>query len=196
MNRHTIRVVSAASAGVALISFGFVGAGAEGAAAARLAGGVTSFSSSGMLSSVAATSASNAWAVGDLGNGKTLIVRWNGTAWKQVSSPSPASGSTLSGVAVTSAANAWAVGDINSAAKALIVRWNGTAWNQVSNSIPTGSLLSGVAATSASNAWAVGIFGPNTLIVRWNGTAWKQVPSPSPEGNASLNAVAATSASS
>jgi hypothetical protein len=35
-------------------------------------------------SSVAATSASNAWAVGYT-NGKTLIERWNGTAWKRVS---------------------------------------------------------------------------------------------------------------
>ena len=42
---------------------------------------------SSFLSSVAATSASNAWAVGSTSNGhhasfQTLILRWNGTAWK------------------------------------------------------------------------------------------------------------------
>ena len=47
---------------------------------------------------MAATSASNAWAVGGYGSilaSKTLIVHWNGTAWKQVPSPTPAGGVTL-----------------------------------------------------------------------------------------------------
>jgi len=35
-----------------------------------------------VLSGVAAVSASSAWAVGNVGAGKTLIERWNGTAWK------------------------------------------------------------------------------------------------------------------
>jgi hypothetical protein len=33
------------------------------------------------LSGVAATSATNAWAVGGADAGKTLILHWNGTAW-------------------------------------------------------------------------------------------------------------------
>jgi glucose/arabinose dehydrogenase len=36
------------------------------------------------LSGVAATSATNAWAVGRTGSGETLIERWRGTAWKRV----------------------------------------------------------------------------------------------------------------
>jgi uncharacterized RDD family membrane protein YckC len=56
------------------------------AALARPAGPAASFSINGLLSAVAATSAANAWAVGYSGgrNGvtKTLILRWNGTAWK------------------------------------------------------------------------------------------------------------------
>jgi hypothetical protein len=63
---------------------------------------------------VAATSASNAWAVGSVGStDKTLIVRWNGHAWKQVASPSPGSGSSLTGAASTSASNVWAVGNFS-----------------------------------------------------------------------------------
>jgi hypothetical protein len=56
----------------------------------------------------------------------TVILRWNGTAWKQVPSPSPAPSAGLSGVAATSASNAWAVG--NTGSTTLILRWNGTAW--------------------------------------------------------------------
>jgi hypothetical protein len=37
---------------------------------------------SGGFSAVAATSTSNAWAVGTTGTGQTLIEHWNGTAWK------------------------------------------------------------------------------------------------------------------
>jgi len=79
---------------------------------------------------VAATSASNAWAVGNTSSG-TLIVRWNGTAWKRVPSPGRA-GSLLYGVAATSARNAWAVGDTSKinhgSSETLILRWNGTSW--------------------------------------------------------------------
>jgi hypothetical protein len=47
---------------------------------------------SGLLYGVAATSALNAWAVGDTRNGpghKTLILRWNCRSWKQVPGPAP-----------------------------------------------------------------------------------------------------------
>jgi len=43
--------------------------------------------------------------------GQALIVRWNGSSWRKVASPSPGpSGNVLSGVAATSASDAWAVG--------------------------------------------------------------------------------------
>ena len=63
------------------------------------------------LYGVAATSASNAWAVGPARSGKPVILHWNGTTWKQVPSPSPGAFAGLSSVAATSASNAWAVGD-------------------------------------------------------------------------------------
>jgi hypothetical protein len=45
---------------------------------------------------------------------QTLIVHWNGTAWKQVPSPNPSTThSVLFGVTATSAANAWAIGEFN-----------------------------------------------------------------------------------
>jgi hypothetical protein len=122
------------------------------------------------LSGVAATSSTNAWAVGSYYNGtanKTLIERWNGTAWKVQSSPAPGGSSASSGladVAATSPTNAWAVGNRFSRLldPPIVERWNGKAWKlQRSASFPDGSLF-GVAAVSSSDAWAVGDYSNGT----------------------------------
>jgi hypothetical protein len=79
---------------------------------------------------VAATSASNAWAVGS-GRGTQLMLHWNGRAWTR--SPLPwMGGSVFTGVAATSATNAWAVtypgrrGHLPP-----IMHWNGRRWREV-----------------------------------------------------------------
>ena len=64
---------------------------------------------------VAATSATSAWAVGQLldpsGTDTTLIQHWDGTSWTVVPSPNTsAPDNILESVAVTSATDAWAVG--------------------------------------------------------------------------------------
>jgi len=77
---------------------------------------------------VTATSTRNAWAVGYTRgvNFKTLIERWNGTAWKQVQSTTPGPLSQLRAVAATSTRNAWTVGDDENGL--ILQHWNGTAW--------------------------------------------------------------------
>jgi hypothetical protein len=158
-----------------------------------------SFTVSGALYGVAATSAGNAWAVGTAGE-RALIVRWDGKAWAVVPSPSPA-GSALNAVAAVSAGNAWAVG--TAGGRALIMRWDGKAWAVVPSPSPAGSALSAVAAASAGSAWAVGVTGDpggscpgcKALIMQWNGKAWAVVAGKSPAGSA-LNGVAAASAGS
>ena len=126
--------------------------------------------SDNFLSGVAATSASSAWAVGSYSNDaagvvQTIILRWNGTAWKHVRSPDPGGSSTfnvLDGVAATSASNAWAVGEYfhGTTDQTLVLHWNGTAWKRVRSPDPGGSStvneLAAVAATSPGNIWAVG----------------------------------------
>jgi hypothetical protein len=76
-----------------------------------------STAASNILFGIAAPSSGAAWAVGShFDNGppqQTLIVRWNGTAWKAVPSPNPGSFNDLDGVAATSARTAWAVGVYN-----------------------------------------------------------------------------------
>lgn len=93
----------------------------------------------GNLNSVAATSATNAWAVGSHINRTysppqpTMILHWNGKAWREVTSPSPhGKGATdiLNGVAATSRSDAWAVGTWATSRNsgAMILHWNGKSW--------------------------------------------------------------------
>jgi hypothetical protein len=158
------------------------------------------------LTGVAATSSTNAWAVGFYDNGglKTLVLHWDGTAWTVQSSPNVGGFiNQLEGVAATSSSDAWAVGwyDNGTTDQTLIERWDGTAW-KVQPSPDTGGSdnkneLWGVAATSSMNAWAVGSHetrrGNHTLVERWDGTAWKVQSSPNSGRYNRLLGVAATS---
>jgi eukaryotic-like serine/threonine-protein kinase len=174
---------------------------------------VATFTISGDLTAVAATSADSAWAVGTAGSGtssRTLILHWNGTTWTRTPSPDlgtcqtrvgVTAASSIADVAAASADSAWAVGSTGCGAtstRTVILHWNGTAWTRVPSPSPgPGDVLLGVTTTSAGTAWAIGntISGTGTspLILRWNGTAWTTVPSPSPAGS-DIYGVAATPA--
>jgi hypothetical protein len=83
----------------------------------------------GGLGGVAATSASDAWAVGGDAN-NSLILHWNGKKWQKVPAANPSPGNDdLDAVAASSARNAWAVGALGG--NALVLHWNGTAWKAV-----------------------------------------------------------------
>jgi hypothetical protein len=168
-------------------------------------GGSTSTS---CLTGVAATSSTNAWAVGFYDNGglKSLILHWDGTGWTVQPSPNVGVGGNLNqlfGVAATSSSVAWAVGfyDDGVSLQTLIERWDGTTWKVLPSPNVGGSdnknELLGVASTSKTNAWAVGKYrtrrGNHTLVERWNGTAWKVQPSPNAGRFNQLSGVAATS---
>ena len=165
------------------------------------------------LAAVAATSSSNAWAVGhwtDIGLDHTEIEHWNGSSWKVSASPNPGSNpvtgsNDLFGVAAASAGRAWAVGTYTndgSTYQSMILRWNGGSWTQATSTNPGTAFdgLQGITALSGSNAWAVGSYsngGANkTLIEHWNGAKWttKASPNVGTKGD-NLFAVAGTSAS-
>jgi hypothetical protein len=200
--------VGASSPGAAFA----VGTGGKGTYAARWNGKIwkqvptASPAGNAVFYGVAATSARQAWAVGNYSRRPDtlpiLIEHWNGSAWQRTPVTGVASGGSLLGVAATSARNAWAVGEAgdpdNGYTSTLILHWNGTAWKKVDspgNVAGASSELLGVAAVSASDAWAVGDSGPvgQPLILHWNGRSWAKVASPSFTGGADLNAVAATS---
>jgi hypothetical protein len=163
------------------------------------------------LFSVAATSPTNAWAVGNYYNRRqdayqTLIEHWDGTAWKVQRSPNPGSppNGALEGVVATSSTNAWAVGNYStsSSSEGLILHWDGKAWKVQPGPVFTSAGLSGVAATSTTNAWAVGgggDYSDGTLVEHWDGKAWARQRSPNgaspkdPQSSNGLFGVAATS---
>ena len=173
----------------------------------------TSFTVSGVLGGVAATSSDNAWTVGcaDTSCTKPLILRWNGTTWTRVPSPDLGTDYVLSGVAAASADSAWAVGWTGSGtssetnSRSLILHWNGRTWTRVPSPSPgQDSQLLSVSVTPAGNAWAYGLIdaglrdtSDTELILHWNGTAWVQVPTPGAgPGHSWIYSVAAVSAHS
>jgi hypothetical protein len=163
------------------------------------------------LQAVAASSASDVWAVGDSGGRasptRILIEHYNGKSWSIVLAPnaSPQS-SFLFGVAADSSSDAWAVGyyETSSATHTLAEHWDGQYWSlsAMPDGAPSSDGLFSVTAISASDVWAVGQLDNSAgvtggLTEHWNGATWSQVPSPNP-GDAYnlLRGVAAVSANS
>ena len=151
-----------------------------------------------LLFQVSATSAKNAWAVGEANN-RTLILHWNGKKWKRQASPNVGSEeSGLDAVSAVSATNAWAVGTFREAThlRTLVLHWNGKRWRVQASPSPGSGLsddaLTGVSATRAG-AWAVGnaldTSGSSTLILRWTGAKWVRQASPDLDTTAPLSNV-------
>jgi hypothetical protein len=169
-----------------------------GTAPAAMASVPPGYSAVGTLSDVAAVSATDAWAVGYLGNAHPvpLIVRFNGSSWTRQSLPGITGGGVLYSVAAISASDAWAVGGAGPTMhpRLLVLRWNGRSWRRVSIGTPRRAALFGVTAVSARDVWAVGqdVAGP-TLILHWNGRSWQRAGGVN-SVFATLQAVAAGSA--
>jgi hypothetical protein len=143
----------------------------------------------GVFTAVAATSATNAWAVTYAGRHLPPIMHWNGRRWDQVASPDIGIPYALFDVAATSATNVWAVGSAPPYTyKALILHWNGRRWTcarilQIHHPRFPDLNLAAVSASSADNAWAVGSYydsAHRALSLHWNGHTWKQVMTPQP----------------
>jgi hypothetical protein len=156
--------------------------------------------SNALLNAVSFAPGGTAWAAGSTGL-STLILRWNGSAWARVASPSPGSNDLLDGLGFSSARDGWAVG--SSGADTLILHWNGTRWGTPPpppTGYETAGTLLGVGAASNSNAWAVGYAGSFTsakvLMLHWSGTGWSRVTKPAVlAGAGQLAAITVVSAS-
>ena len=141
----------------------------------------------GWLSSVAATSANDVWAVG-LGRsagetqGHGLLEHWNGKQWQ--SEPVPQGIAMLNSVSTLSAQNLWAAGS-DLQGNALIEQWNGRQWSTVAlpGSLARAKLNLRITAISLNDVWAVGSvkgsdLGSHLLILHWNGKSWQQITPP------------------
>lgn len=138
------------------------------------------------LTSIAAVSANDIWAVGQYikaNTTQTLIMHWDGTSWSIVESPNPTENfAYLNAVEVVSANDVWAVGSYNTI-RPMTLHWNGVEWTN----IPAAGLsdagshnLLDVEALAPNDVWAVGN-GPsaqNMLVMHWNGTSWEAANPP------------------
>jgi hypothetical protein len=101
--------------------------------------------SSALLDAVSTGAGGTAWAVGSSctpgclaprAATRALILHWDGTAWSQAASPSPAGKAILTGVSTGPGGSAWAAGYTctpgcfapSEANQTLIMRWNGDTW--------------------------------------------------------------------
>jgi hypothetical protein len=125
---------------------------------------------SSTLYGVAASSASNVWAVGYQKTypdpSLTLAFRWNGISWSRVATPNRSttygSGNVLLDVAVTGPSEAYAVGEWQGEQTnhhqpaTLAERWNGTSWRLATTQTPGSAATLWGVDTVGSIAFAVG----------------------------------------
>jgi hypothetical protein len=149
------------------------------------------------LLGIAASSASNVWAVGSYfnnagngGNGSydTLPLHNDGTGWTFVAAANVAVLTEFDAVATLSSSDAWAVGRATTgpggATEPLVEHWNGSAWS--TSFSPTsgfdGGVLTAVYEVSSSDVWAVGSDGVSGLVEHWDGLNWTRVTLPAGPG--------------
>jgi hypothetical protein len=155
------------------------------------------------------TDASNVWGVGVVysvrgGTRHSLVVRYDGAAWRSVPRTGLPADDMLLGVDVVSATDVWAVGDHRSGTGGyanLAAHWNGTTWTRETtpNGDPGGfNQLNGVAAAGGS-VWAVGTYvDPSSainrrkLILQRVGGSWRVSAAPRVATYEHLAAVDAT----
>ena len=147
------------------------------------------------LTGIACPSTANCFAVGGAtvsGQPRTLIERWNGTAWSVVPSPNPTVGTPiLSSVTCFGVSSCYAVGSKKT--YTLVEQWNGIAWSIVASPNPAGaqvSRLGGVTCTAANQCLAVGQTDGRTMAQRWNGSVWAVQPDPAGGSQSRLEGVA------
>ena len=128
------------------------------------------------LVAVRATSATDVWAVGSYTNSnnvsQTLIVHWDGSAWKQVKTPNPggsAQNNDLMAVAVTPGGDAWAAGQFatGTGMRTLVLHLDGSAWRweptqSFGDSVIDDTVTAVGASPDSSSVWAVGSYYTST----------------------------------
>jgi hypothetical protein len=136
------------------------------------------------VASVSASSANDAWAVGQSCTTfkcNVLLLHWNGAKWSRVTIPNLSSiFPDLFAVADLSPTDAWAVG--NSFLGSLALNWNGHSWVNVPVS-GNGGFTQGINAVAAipgtSEIWALEAASGGQFMLKWNGTGWRGFPLPS-----------------
>lgn len=153
---------------------------------------------SSALHAVAMVSAREGWVVGGSGPAagadltRTLVMRWDGSAWRPVPSPNPGTlTNRLDAIAVRSADDVWAVGHCSSEdgnADPLVLHWDGMTWTRspVPDLVSGACALLGVDTVGTDALWVVGttvVPDPKTgkptrqvgVVLRRDGSIWESL---------------------
>lgn len=134
----------------------------------------------GGLAAVAASSATNAWALGTNASAMLIahLLHWNGHGWRSTAVPN-FGGSINADINLAAApgGRAWISTD-NGGKSSVLFSWNGASWRPQSYPCPHwGCGLIKITARTGKDAWAVGNYvtsagsgGP--LALHWTGSSW------------------------
>ena len=151
---------------------------------------VAAYPQSGEILSVSASSAANAWAVGQEYSPCDMCLfttHWNGKKWQTLDVPPGLLHqinriTSDAAVAATTGGRAWIFvwGEDNELGTTLLsaVEWTGSAWSPAHN-FPGSPTLSTAAASGPDDVWgfgATGTLGQTPWAVHYNGKSWAQVP--------------------
>ncbi|MDQ1478717.1 MAG: hypothetical protein QOE62_3946 [Actinomycetota bacterium] len=137
--------------------------------------------------------------------GRTLVERWNGSAWSIMASPTPAGVQQIrvSDVSCSGTTSCFAVGRYPTASGSshpFSLRWNGTAWSIVAFPSPAGGSgdVHDVSCVSSTSCVAAGaeddyVGAGQAWIQSWNGTKWTAMAHPSAGRYSSLGDIACPS---
>lgn len=159
------------------------------------------------LDGVAVVSANDAVAVGSYSPvgaiSQALSMRWDGSTWSEMSSPSSPGGSAFSAAEASRQGSVWAAGLIQSGtslSRGLLARRIGNGWQTlVSPQVGTRTnTFRGLAALRDNSLWCVGNWGNTAgqfriLLQKWNGSSWTTFNVPSPGAIDSLEDIVAFS---
>jgi hypothetical protein len=150
--------------------------------------------SSAVLHAASARGPSSAWAVGTSEGGtKTFIVRWTGSNWSVIPSPSPGEENLLTSVSAVSSTDVWAAGMMATPRtvvhedEPLLLHWDGRAWTEAPF-IEGAQPLVSVKAVAQDDVW---VGGELVFLAHFDGTSWVPVPHPDLEEGA-IHAIDAT----
>ena len=139
----------------------------------------------GWLSEVAAVSANDVWAMGEVtpANYRTysILMHWDGYQWSLKPAPDTHTGDFLTTITVGSAHDIWAdgVGGDATTFYPLIEHWDGTRWSHFPVPHATQGALGGMLALSTSNIWVADRTNVNgqyfETMQHWDGRSWQAV---------------------
>jgi hypothetical protein len=138
----------------------------------------------GGLGFVAASSASNAWALGQEPSGTTEhLLHWTGRGWRNSRFPgTPGTFYGNLGITAAPGGRAWLIASPSDSSQ--IFSWNGTKWGpQAYPCASTLCNLTRIVARTGKDAWAVGNYVTSSLdggplALHWTGRSWRATPVP------------------